>query len=150
MTGRYVSRVDGLWPPASGVEVTVSTSGRMVTLRSFTAEPVVVLGIEHENYLRVTPDGAEENVLSLTSLVDAGADPAALRRYGMPVQELWRPVGQDPVVCWRDLRVGWESTAPALAGTRALRRLDWTVPLRVGPRDVAVRGRVEWLAGLAG
>jgi hypothetical protein len=125
-------------PPTVVIHVELAGGGAFVQLRVERGNTATVIGYEGEPYVRVEADGAvEENVRSPavylnrtrlgTSPVPASADAKA--------EPQWRRVGGGGEYVWHDHRTHW------MAQGVPPRPVDWTLPLVVDGRDVAVRGR---------
>jgi len=125
-------------PPTPAIHVELAGGGAFVRLRVERGTTATVVGYEGEPYVRIDADGTvEENVRSPavylnrtrlgTSLVPAFADAKAEPR--------WRRVGGGGEYVWHDHRTHW------MAQGVPPRPVDWTLPLVVDGRDVAVRGR---------
>lgn len=136
-----------VWPAVPGLGVDVAPDGEL-TLTNATGRCVVVLGADDEEFLRLPPGcGPEENLASVTALLEAGADLDAARAWSArgPV---WRPLGQGASVSWYDPRTRWTAPEPPPAGLAGDRDrpdqvLQWRVRLLVGTRRVVVRGGLD-------
>ncbi|MET7418543.1 hypothetical protein [Dactylosporangium sp. NPDC005555] len=126
----YEVSVDTVSEP--GVTVRAVEGGARLELRSASPRTVVVLGRQGEAFLRVSPDGVDENRRSstwaasrtLTGVVDGTADPQA------PPD--WRRVSKERVVRWHDERA------------RELPARAWSVPLEVdGTTPGIIRGTIR-------
>jgi hypothetical protein len=160
-TGRYVSQVTDVQPPSPGLRVRVAPDGASMTVQNDTGRVVVVRSYSGEDYLRITADGVQENVRSLSSLLnraadaDAGTPPAptalAAARTAPP---LWRQVSTGSAATWADQRIRWGELEPPPAVQQQPDRsqliLDWSVQLEVGGRSVRVRGVLSWIASTGG
>jgi hypothetical protein len=130
-------------PRVHGVHVRIVDAGRRVELRNDSDTDLVVLGYDGEPYLRVGPDGAWRNRRSPATFWNERADtvgslPGA---FDAALGPDWERLGHDPVVRWHDHRLHWQGPAPdADAPRRVL--ATWTVELRLGDREVAVRGDI--------
>jgi hypothetical protein len=124
----YVVRVESVSVP--GVEVRPVEGGARLELINRSGREVVVLGLQGEEFLRVRPDGVDENRRAPTwfasrSLAGStgGGDASAAPE--------WHRVAGEPRVRWHDERA------------RELPARQWSVPLLVEQREPGiVRGTV--------
>jgi hypothetical protein len=141
-----VSRVDG----AAGLRAEVLNGDDRLQLVNTGPSTVVVMGYDEEPYARLKPDGIVEinRRSSATYLnedrfgkvdVPASADPKAAPQ--------WEVVGRNGRFEFHDHRIHWmaEGDPPTVRDKAARKKVfDWTVPLRVGASDAAVRGSLWW------
>ncbi|GAA2361899.1 hypothetical protein GCM10010170_057670 [Dactylosporangium salmoneum] len=124
----YVVRVESVSVP--GVEVRAVEGGARLELVNRSGRDVVVLGLQGEEFLRVTSAGVEENRVSPTWFASrviggssAGGDAKAAPQ--------WHRIATVPRVRWHDERA------------RELPARSWSVPLLVDSREPGVvRGSV--------
>ncbi|WP_432976341.1 hypothetical protein [Dactylosporangium sp. CA-233914] len=131
----YVVRVESVSVP--GVSVRAVEGGARLELVNRSGREVVVLGLQGEEFLRVTGDGVAENRRSPTwfssrtiSGSAAGGDAAAAPE--------WHRIADEPRVRWHDERA------------RELPARSWSVPLLVDQRENGiVRGSIVAAPGPA-
>ena len=153
--GDYRTRVLSISPPVPGLTVRVVEAGAKLELINHSGQTVLVLGYDNEPYLRVTPDGVDENqrspstwsnrsVVAPKTRPPPGLDPSA------PPQ--WRHIAGIPVASWHDHRSHWAGPGdpPAVRADRGRPQVvvpDWRVPLRVGSQTVVVSGEIDYIPG---
>jgi hypothetical protein len=146
----YASKVRTVVPEVSGLSVTVKGGDDRLRLTNGTGRDVVVLGYAHEPYLRFTGNAVYLNARSPASFLNI------LRYGGVPVPKSadpkappqWEKVSDTATYEWHDRRIHWRTAAgPAIVrGAPGARHhiFDWSVPLRVGGTQVAVRGSLDY------
>jgi hypothetical protein len=133
-------------------EVIEATSRVELEWRS--GPPITVSDYDDRPYLRIGPDGVEENLNSNATYLNRsrlgggvdipdGVDPDAEPR--------WSPVSDTPLARWHDHRVHWMSSAdpPGVLKDRSKEQLvqPWEIPLRLGDTETVVRGELRWTPG---
>jgi hypothetical protein len=152
LAGSVTASLDQAALQGSGLTVSVA-SGRVpaVVLEAsgaVTAGPVVVLGREGEQMLRLTTSGVEANVASptwaLTAATRDGAAPVAA-----PVAAgTWQRISELPVVTWLEPRAAYQPGVPPPGVQRSATPVElerWEVPLEVAGRPFTLRGTTTWL-----
>lgn len=128
----YVVTVESVSVP--GVAVRAVEGGARLELRSGTDRTVVVLGLQGEPFLRIGPDGVEENRRSPTWAASRSLTGRTAGGPGDPAAAApdWRRVSTRRTVRWHDERA------------RELPARAWSVPLEVdGTTPGIVRGTVR-------
>jgi hypothetical protein len=156
----YRTRIVSISPSIPGVTVRVVDLGNRLELTNPTATDVIVLGYYAEPYLRVGPAGVYENLRSPATYLNrtrAGTTPVPeiAKGTGASTPPRWRRVSGSHTARWHDHRVHWMGTSPPAAvradpGSFHTVNPAWTVVLRYGSSDVAVRGRLDWVPGPSG
>ena len=147
----YRSVVTGVSPQVPGLTLSLITDGEQVTLHNDTGKVVEVLGYNGEDYLRIGPDGVEENTASLSAYLNG-----TLVATGVPQQQpapgaapVWKRIAAGTTYAWHDHRTHWMSVSAPPAVAADPRRphvvFDWTLQLRVGGVPVDVDGRLSWV-----
>ena len=164
----FDARVVSVSPAVPGVTVRVLQFGDEFEVVNTGDADVLVPGYSDEPYLRIGPDGVWRNRNSPATWLN-------LDRYGKAAADLpagvdadaepeWEQVSTEPAYVWHDHRTHWmtEELLPpvvAAAPDQPHTVSEWTVPLQVDGRDVAVRRRphlepaavaVDRVAGLRG
>ncbi|WP_088313226.1 hypothetical protein [Kineosporia sp. R_H_3] len=155
----YRSRVTGISPAVDGVTVDLARDGSWVQVRNTTAVDLVLLGYDGEPYLRVGPQGAQENVGSVTSRVN-GRFGSGLVTADSPTAQVarpprWEPLGLEPVVTWHDARTHYGGLGRPAAvvddPSRPHALTTWRLRGLYGDRPFTVDGRLDWTGrGLLG
>ena len=156
-------------PSFDGVTWTVHTGGLLIEVANSSDEVLIIHGYDGEPYLRIGPDGVEENRRSpatylnrdryerttLPPVVDASAPPE------------WQHVQDEPRMVWHDHRTHWMSPQPPrFVETNAVLRLlmgmelvgpvgaahdeagvftEWSVPVTFGGQDGQLQGELAWV-----
>lgn len=146
--GYYRSAVTGIRPPITGLEVSVEPDGQL-TLVNDTGKTVVVLGYANEEYLRITPDGVQENVASLTSILNSQEQPGPMPSDPTSVAPEWVDRASTPQYTWNDFRTRWtnEQRPPIVVDDPHRRHqvFAWSVQLTVDNQPVTILGEVIWI-----
>jgi hypothetical protein len=148
----YVSTVTGVRPAVPGLNVRIARGG-WVTLSTSGNQPITVIGYAGEQYLRVGPEGAQENTAALSSAINTGsgldrwpADATASAAHRRPH---WVKRGDQPSFTWRDYRVQWtDKERPSIVARDPHGQhqvFSWALPLRSGDTPVQVLGQVRWI-----
>ncbi|MGI8631344.1 MAG: hypothetical protein ACR2NA_02190 [Solirubrobacterales bacterium] len=145
-----VAVVDDLQPSAPPVqaEVVPGLAARL-KLTNRSDERLEVLDEKGVPFLRIGPDGVEANERSVTFYASGNPDgigqpPKGVRAGGEP---RWKRISRDRSWTYFDHRL---HPAPAVvpgdlrAARKQARLSDWTVPLRLGGAELAVRGHVDY------
>lgn len=151
----YQSSVTDIQPNVPGLEVKVRSADGQLTLVNHTGKTVTVVGLAGEDYLRVTPNGAEENSSSLTAAINKagpgnGATPEQLAgaAAGAGQAATWVKRGDQPTITWKDYRVMWtnKQRPPIVVSDphSSHKVFSWAVNLKVGSQPVLVLGEVTW------
>jgi len=147
----YQVRISGYSGDRSGFELRIIELGNRVELRRTTAAMILVLGYEHEPYLRLDAGGVFENVNSPAHYLNrdrfaATVPPPTATAAAAPS---WTRIDSGTIVRWHDHRAHWMSPTPpapvqANPGVSRLVHSD-TVELQVDGRPVGVHVDVTWL-----
>jgi hypothetical protein len=128
--------------PAPGVSVDL-LGGRAVptlTIRNDSAETVTVLGGDGEPFLRIAAT-VDANSVSPTWAQVArtlGRTPKTVADASAPPQ--WERISEGRLASWSDYRSRPPDTEPQISSSEPIDVKRWTIPLRIGDRDVAVTG----------
>jgi hypothetical protein len=156
----YRTRIVSISPRIPGITVRVVDLGNRLELTNRTGTDVVVLGYYAEPYLRVGPHGVYENLRSPATYLNrtrVGTTPVPeiAKGTGASTPPRWHRISGSHTARWHDHRVHWMGTSPPAAvraepGSFHTINPAWTVVLRYGSSDVAVRGRLDWVPGPSG
>jgi hypothetical protein len=150
----YNTIVRRISPPLPGVTVRSIDLGNELELRNETHTDVLVLGYEHEPYLRIGPNGVFRNerspatFLNRTRVVTQTA-PAA---FNASAQPSWQQIGRGRVTRWHDHRAHWMAPNDPPSVTRDPHRphvviRDFEIELVANGRRHIVVGDVVWTPG---
>jgi hypothetical protein len=146
-----VSELQGVQPPASGLELEVTGGDRFLLLTNGSGKEVIVKGYDDEPYLRFQPSRVVEvNVRSPSKY--ANEDRYALR----PIPAIadsnavprWRRVSSDGTYRWFDHRIHLmeKGTPPQVKDeSKRTKIFDWSVPMTVGGASAKALGTLEWV-----
>jgi hypothetical protein len=149
----FDARVLSVSPAVPGLSVRVLQFGDELEIANGGDADVLVPGYSDEPYLRIGPNGVWRNRSSPATWLN-------LDRYGTAAADLpagvdaaaepeWEQVSTAPAYVWHDHRTHWmtEDLLPpvvAAAPDEPHTVSEWTVPLQVDGRDVAVDGVLTW------
>lgn len=147
----YRSVVTSVSPQVPGLVVSVERTGQTVTVTNGTGKQVEVSGVTGEPFLRLGPDGVEENTSSLTSRLNAvrtlGSGPLP-QQTGAVQPVTWKHVSDAPSYSWSDHRTHWMSLQrppQVAADPRSPHPVSaWTMALTVDGTPVTVSGTLSW------
>jgi hypothetical protein len=146
-----VSKLEGVQPPADGLDVEVTGGDRFLVLTNGTNEEVVVKGYDDEPYLRFLPNRVVE-VNSRAPSKYANEDRYALRpvpaEANSDATPKWQAVSRNGSYRWFDHRIHlMEKGKPPQVKDEDQRTkiFDWDVPMTVGGQPVKAVGTLEWV-----
>jgi hypothetical protein len=146
-----VSKLEGLQPPATGLDLEVTGGDRFLVLTNGTGKEVVVKGYDDEPYLRFLPSRVVE-VNTRAPSKYANEDRYALRpipaRANSDAIPKWQTVSRDGSYRWFDHRIHlMEKGKPPQVKDENQRTkiFDWDVPMTVGGQPVKAVGTLEWV-----
>jgi hypothetical protein len=140
--GRYVHRLTSAPQPAPAITVDL-LGGRAVptlTVRNDSAETVTVLGADGEPFLRIAAT-VDANLASPTWAQVArtlGRTPKTVADATAPPQ--WERISEGRLASWSDYRSRPPDTEPQIDSGQPIDVKRWTIPLRIGEREVAITG----------
>lgn len=143
----YVSTASGLKPHVLGVSVRVLGGDDRLRLANYSSKTVLVLGYEHEPFLRFTAGGVYENVRSPAVYLSRERDPAKAHVPASADAEApprWRKVAKGQSFEWHDHRIQWTESEPPAAVQRAPDEVHlisrWAVPASADGKPFSVSG----------
>ncbi len=142
-------------PAVAGLTLKVIEDGNLLELDNTTGQDLVILGYQNEPYLRVGPEGVEENIRSTSTYINATRagntiPPASADDTAAPV---WKKTSSKPIAQWHDHSSHYMLTTlpPAVRANPHQRQLvsTWTVVARYGStaRTVTWDGQLLWIPG---
>jgi hypothetical protein len=145
---RYVTVVTKVQPAVSGLGVSAARDGSYVTITNHSDKTVIVLGYEHEAYLKITQHGVWRNTLSPATYLNAamvGDLPDEVDADAVPE---WQRVSGSSSYRFHDHRIDWMGNAqPRVVsqnpGEPHLIK-NWTVDLLVDDNPVTIQGTLSW------
>ena len=150
-TRYFTSHLSAITPAVPGLEVAVGAAGESISLTYRGSSTVEVLGYTGEPYLRISPQGVDENVASISSLLNGSLLIQGIPQDGRngeakPTQ--WVHRSDRPEFRWHDHRMHWMSDQrpPVVAAdpTQPHHVLDWTIHLLVDGSPALVEGALDW------
>ena len=149
--GAFLARLTSAAELAPKVRVTLAPGRPPALLLENTGpEPVQVLGVHDEPFLRVSADGVEANLASPT-WQDLGRYRGLAEAPATGPGPRWQRVSLAPRYSWLEPRAAMPSVATTAArpdNTRSKAK-GWQVPVLVGRRRLAIQGVVEWVPAAA-
>ena len=146
-----VSELEGVQPPANGLDLEVTGGDRFLVLTNGTSKEVVVKGYDDEPYLRFRPSRVVE-VNTRAPSKYANEDRYALRPVPAEADSdatpKWQAVSRDGSYRWFDHRIHlMEKGKPPQVKDENQRTkiFDWNVPMTVGGEPVKAVGTLEWV-----
>jgi hypothetical protein len=146
-----VSTLEGVQPPASGLELEVAGGDRFLVLTNGTGKQVVVKGYDDEPYLRFLPSRVVE-VNTRAPSKYANEDRYALRpvpaQANSDAPPAWQTVSRDGRYRWFDHRIHLmeKGTPPQVTDEgKRTKIFDWDVPMTVGGQEAKAVGTLEWV-----
>jgi hypothetical protein len=114
----YRARIVSVTPPAPGVHLRIVDLGARAELSNDTNSDVIVLGADGEQYLRIGPDGAFENLHSASTYVNrslkGGVIPTGVDTNPKLAPD-WHKISDGHVARWHDHAAHWmQPTPPAI------------------------------------
>ncbi len=150
-SSNYTTTIRSVLPEPKGFTVRSIEQGSRLEVRWTSGEPAVVSGYEDEPYLRIGPDGVEENRSSPATYVnrDRRGTTAAPQTIDAQATPRWVAVSDRPVARFHDHRAHYMGSVPPQAVDRqpnlrrTIQRFD--VPISQGKQKYVVSGVVEWV-----
>jgi hypothetical protein len=147
----YRAEITGITPAVAGVTAKVDPGGEWIELSNTGPATVEVRGYTGEPYLRITPNGVDENQLSQTTYLNRSlfADSVPTGQAAGSVAPAWKQIATTGTVRWHDHRIHWmgrtrppvveaDPTRPHLIG-------NWTVHATAEGAPFDVTGVLRWL-----
>lgn len=153
-SSNYSTTIDSVAPTPSGFAVRVIERGNRIEVRWISGPAIIIEGYEEEPYLRIGPNGVEENRQSSATYTNQSRNgtesiPSDLEPDG-PAE--WKAVSAEPVARFHDHRAHFMGSVPPplVLRSRGERQLvqDFSITIRpAGGEGVStlVIGRVEWI-----
>jgi hypothetical protein len=149
----FETTVGGVAPALAGVRVRAIEAGTRLELRNAGAE-VVVLGDQHEPYLRVGPGGSFENRRSPTAARNRQQTPGspAVGEGDPSAPPDWRKLSDAALVRWNPRSIHWTDprNPPEVVSSPGLRHVvlpRWEIELVRGSQRAVVFGQLTWVPG---
>ena len=138
----WVSRIDTT-DAVEDVEWKLYPAGEYLGMTNHGATPVTILGYDDEPYLRIGPDGVEQNLNSPTAYLNRrrDGDVAVPPRADPHAPPDWSRITSDPSYQWFDHRVHRMPGDGRASGTR------WQIPFIVEGRELALTGTLTYDPG---
>ena len=145
------SELQGVQPPAEGLELQVSGGDRFLVLTNGTGKEVIVRGYDDEPYLRFLPSRVVA-VNTRSPSKYANEDRYALRP--VPAQAdsnappKWQTVSRNGSYRWFDHRIHLmeKGTPPQVKDEgKRTKIFDWNVPMSIGGEPAKALGTLEWI-----
>jgi hypothetical protein len=145
----YRSKVERVTPSTPGLTVTVENFDDNLMLQNETGHTVVVQDYEDKPYARIGSDGTVEvNTNSKAYYLNDDRYADVTVPSGLGSEPKWKFVSRTGRYQWHDHRIHWmsKSDPPQLHDKSvATHILNWTVPVTVDGKPVAVKGSLTWV-----
>jgi|CXWL01.1.fsa_nt_gi hypothetical protein len=144
------TRIVDLDPTNETIQVRVVPQTSQIELRLLGATEVVVLGYEDEPYLRVTPEGVEQNLRSPATFLNRSTRPTNLAPSSTSPDAApeWERISDRPVARWHDHRAHWMGDGDP-PHTDDIGPGDlvsaFTIDIVVEGTPTAIRGDLRWI-----
>jgi len=141
------SILETVTPARAGIEVTVAPDGSDITITNSTGQQVVVLGYQHEPFLRITADGVWRNEHSLTAYAVSDTPLDTVPATGRRAAPSWHRIATSGTYFWHDDRIHATGELPrGVHDDPEKRQLvnHWRIPLQVAGTPGAITGAVWW------
>jgi hypothetical protein len=148
----YVSSFSSLDPPMLGVLVNVFGPRNQMQVTNYSGKTVIILGIDHEPYLRLSGRKVDENRASPTAYLNA-SQPVPPSATGN-ARPRWRAVARGASYAWHDHRIVWKGTQPPPAVQRDPKNphlvFRWRIPATADGKPFAIKGFLGWAPTASG
>lgn len=147
---RYRSRVTAIKPLVPGLDARIVDGQEQLEVTWTGRTPLVVYGSQGEPMVRMSDAGIEINDLSPTAYLssDRYAEVALPGDVDPDAPPRWRLVDSPGPIAWFEHRAQWmkaERPAPVGDGAEGMTIFHWEVPARLGGREIAIRGVLDWV-----
>lgn len=140
----FASAITRIDPAVPGMHITTAPDGRYLRMTNPTRRTVVVLGPNHQEYLRITAHGVWRSTHAPANYLDGS--PAAAG-----VDAEWTQVSTSDVAQFHDDRIRWTAPARPDVVVKEPQKLhlirNWTIDLLVDGTPVAITGTLSWHPG---
>jgi hypothetical protein len=150
-SSNYKTTIESVEPSPVGFSVRSIEQGSRLEVRWTSGQPLVVEGYDGEQYLRIGPNGVEENRSSPATYINrnrqgTSAAPESVDPAGPPQ---WVKVSAIPIGRFHDHRAHFMGSVPpesVTAGPKARQTIQqFDVPILQGSTQHVVSGIVEWI-----
>jgi hypothetical protein len=148
----YQTRIIAITPAVPGLDVRVRDPGDQLELTNTTGHDVVVLGYDHEPYLRVGPGGVSTNLRSPATYLNRDRFPTIRLPDQIDARAAprWQRISRTPIAAWHDHRTHWMggSDPPAVQAEPWREHViipKWQIELRDGRHPIVVTGDLRWI-----
>jgi hypothetical protein len=142
----YVSSFSALEPNVLGVFVNVFGPSNQMRLSNYSGKRIVVLGSQHEPYLRFTGKTVAENAASPTAYLNTVRRVPAFAVAGATPR--WRTIARSASYTWHDHRIVWTAPKPPPAVQESPDEphliFNWRIPARADGRPFRIAGFLGW------
>jgi hypothetical protein len=142
----YVSTVSALDPNILGVDARVLGGDDRLWLANYSGKTIVILGYEHEPYLRFGEDGVYANIHAPDVQLNRSRFPGGLNPGSSDptAPPSWERVADGTSYAWHDHRIHWASSRPPEPVRKHPDQVhlvfNWRVPARADGRPFAITG----------
>jgi hypothetical protein len=147
-SNRYVTVVTDVQPAVAGLTVSAAPDGSYLIMTNRSDRTVIVLGYEHEPYLKITQDGVWRNKLSPATYLNAALVGDMPEEVNADATPLWRQISGSSSYRFHDHRVDWMGNGrPRVVSQKPNEPhliKNWTVDLLVDETPVTIQGTLSW------
>jgi hypothetical protein len=147
-SNRYVTVVTDVQPALAGLTVSASPDGSYLIVTNRSDKTVIVLGYEHEAYLKITRSGVWRNTRSPATYLNADLIGDIPEEVNADAEPEWQRVSSSGSYRFHDHRIDWMGKGRPRAVTQTPNKphriKNWTVDLLVDASPVTIRGTLSW------
>jgi hypothetical protein len=155
-SSNYQTTIRSIAPTPAPFTMRVIEAGSRLQVTWKSGDPLVILGYEEDPYLRIGPDGVEENLESSATYINRSRSGAADIPDDIDATRSpkWRRISGEPVARWHDHRAHWMgSQRPDVVRAdpgRIHRIQEWSTVIVQGSTRYTVSGDLDWVPGPSG
>jgi hypothetical protein len=148
----YATVITSVEPAVPGVHIEAAPDGRYLSITNPTSRTVIVLGRDHEQYLRITAHGVSRNMHSPNGYLSQDDTPAP-KPVGVDANALpgWEQVSTSNTAQFRDDDIRWTGAGRPAVVDQSPNKLhlirNWTVDILVDGTPVTISGTLSWHPG---
>ena len=147
--GNYVTVITSVQPEMPGLVVAAEPDGSYLTIDNRTGRTLIVIGYEHEAYLKITAHGVWKNTRSPTTVVNEGGDESHLPEgVTADATPAWVEVSPANTYRYHDHRIDWMGDGRPAAVAASVNRphliKSWAIELLVDGTPVTINGTLRW------
>jgi hypothetical protein len=147
---QLISHVDGIAPPASGVDYSILSTGSApyVTVSLQGSHSFEIRGLQGEPFIQITPDGVAVNKDSPSLYLTRDPSKKPATSASVSQTPTWQKVADQPLYHYYETRAEWPHTGQpdeARRLGRAATVYRFSIPAVFDGRPAAIQGHVTWV-----